>query len=124
MTINAGDHITVSIFKAGVNLWAITLDDDTSGQLFRTEQTYTGPGTTADFVVEAPLVTTPSPPTIAPLASFSPATDFTSLQTVGTTSATAAVVLVQGGVQVSTPSILTSRGFAIAYGSVAPLPPS
>lgn len=119
ITVSAGDTITVTLFKAGLNTWAVTLDDDTTGQLFRGEQIYGGPGATADFVVEAPT----SGSTVLPLASFSPATDFTNLQTVGSTSSSAAVVLVQGGVQVSTPSVKTSTGFAVAYGSIAPSPP-
>jgi large repetitive protein len=122
MTVSPGDQVTVTIFKASSNLWAIAVDDDTTGQLFRTEQTYTGPGSTADFVVEAPSPSATSS-TVFPLASFSPATDFTNLQTVGYTTATAALVLVEAGVQVATPSLKTSTGFAVGYGSLAPSPP-
>jgi hypothetical protein len=122
ITVSPGDRITVTIFKASSNLWAIAVDDDTTGQLFRTEQTYTGPGATADFVVEAPSPVT-SPNTVLPLASFSPAIDFTNLQTVGDTTATAALVLVQAEVQVATPSLKTSTGFAVGYGSLAPSAP-
>jgi hypothetical protein len=122
MTVNAGDQVTVTIFQASSDLWAIAVDDDTTGQLFRTEQTYTGPGSTADFVVEAPALA--SAPTIPlPLASFSPATDFTNLQTVGDTTATAALVLVEAEVQVATPSLKTPTGFAVGYGSLAPSAP-
>jgi hypothetical protein len=125
MTVSPGDQVTVTIFKAASNLWAIAVDHDTTGQLFRTEQTYTGPGSTADFVVEAPEQINPTTgaPTQLPLASFSPATNFTNLQMVGDTTAIAALVLVEAGVQVSTPSLKTPTGFAVGYGSLAPSPP-
>jgi len=42
---------------------------------------------------------------------------------VGDASRTAAVLLVQNGVQVSTPSVMTPAGFTVAYGSVAPAAP-
>ena len=53
MTVGAGDKITISIFKASANMCATTLDDDTTGQDFRTEEAYTGPVSAADFIVEA-----------------------------------------------------------------------
>ena len=123
MTVNPGDKITVTIFEAGTNLWAITLDDDSTGEDFRTEQTYSGPAAYADFVVEAPLDTSITPPVMNPLASFSPPVDFTNLSKIGDTTSTAALVLVQGDVQVATPSIKRPAGFAVAYGSIAPSPP-
>jgi hypothetical protein len=125
MTVSPGDQVTVTIFKAASNLWAMAVDNDTTGQLFRTEQTYTGPGSTADFVVEAPEQVNPTTgaQTQLPLASFSPATNFTNLQMVGDTTPIAALVLVEAGVQVATPSLKTPTGFAVGYGSLAPSPP-
>jgi hypothetical protein len=143
MTISAGDKITVTIFRIGGNAWAVTFDDDTSSQEFRAQTSYNGPGTTADFVLEAPsspyIVAVPtgsssgtgtttttvagSTAKVYPLAAFSPPVDFTDLETEGTTSASAALVLVMNGVQVATPSVYTSTGFAVAYGSVAPAAP-
>jgi hypothetical protein len=61
--------------------------------------------------------------TVYCLASYSPSVGFTVVQSTGPTKATAAVVLVQAGVQVSTPSTYTTQGFAVAYGSVAPPAP-
>jgi hypothetical protein len=141
MTVSGGDKITVSIFKATGDVWAITLDDDTTGLSFRTEQAYGGKGGTADFIVEAPTDGTTKPPSIYPLAAYAAPTSgssaqpptagqavdspviFSNLQTVGRTISSAALVLVQEGVQVSTPSIETPTGFAVAYGSVAPSTP-
>ncbi len=141
MTVSGGDKITVSIFKATGDVWAITFDDDTTGLSFRTEQAYEGKGGTADFIVEAPTDRTTKPPSIYPLAAYAAPTSgpsaqpptagqvvdnpviFSNLQTVGRTVSSAALVLVQEGVQASTPSIETPTGFAVAYGSVAPSPP-
>ncbi len=125
MTVSSGDSITVTIFQVNGASWAITLDDNTTGEDFRTEETYHGPGTTADFIVEAPSLVNATTHAVTPqaLADYSPAVKFSGLETEGSTSATAAVVLVQGGVQVSTPSVFTSSGFAVAYGSNAPAAP-
>jgi hypothetical protein len=116
LTVHAGDSITVSIWQVSGTTWAVTLNDNTSGQHFSITETYSGPGTTADYVVQAPSNLTDL------LASYSPAVLFSGLQTTGTTSSTAAVILIQNGVQVSTPSVYTPTGFAVAYGSIAPAP--
>jgi len=125
MTVSGGDSITVTIFQISGTTWAITLNDDTTGEDFRTEETYKGPGTTADYIVEAPSLINATTHASSPqaLAAYSPAVKFSGLETEGSISATAALVLVQGGVQVSTPSVFTSSGFAVAYGSNAPPAP-
>jgi hypothetical protein len=140
MTVNAGDSITVTIWQVSGDNWAITLDDNTSGQDFRTVQTYTGPGTTSEYVVDAPAsvpvaaATTSSTSTtsgakpatsesIKALGAYSPPVLFTNLHTVGTAKSTAAVLLFQNGVQVSTPSIYASAGFSVGYGSIVPTAP-
>ena len=141
MTVNAGDSITVTIFQIKGDTWAITLADNTSGQNFRAEESYSGPGATAEDIVDAPASV---PTTIAPagssgststtpgknmteaigaLGAYSPAVPFTNLHTVGTAKSTAAVLLVQHGVQVSTPSVFTTAGFSVAYGSIVPPAP-
>lgn len=141
MTVNAGDSITVTIFQIKGNTWAITLADNTSGQNFRAEETYSGRGATAEDIVDAPASVpyTTAPATsssststttgtqmteaIGALADYSPAVPFTNLHTVGTAKSTAAVLLVQHGVQVSTPSVFTTAGFSVAYGSIVPPAP-
>jgi hypothetical protein len=127
MTVSGGDSITVDIFRISGDTWAITLDDNTSKQDFRTETTYRGPAASAEWVVSAPSADSANACTgigaFCRLASYSPSVGFTVVQSTGSTKATAAVVLVQDGVQVSTPSTYTSQGFAVAYGSVAPPAP-
>jgi hypothetical protein len=135
MTVSAGDSITVTIWQVNGSTWAITLDDNTTGQDFRTEQTYTGPGTTAEYVVDAPAsvpVSNAAPtggakaaPTesIKALGDYTPSVQFTNLHTVGGDKSIAAVLLFQNGVQVSTPSVYTTVGFTVAYGSIVPTAP-
>jgi hypothetical protein len=108
------------------------LDDNTSGQNFRyTEPHYEGRGTTTEYVVDSPIsvpvipaaATDPPTEAISALADYSPAVQFTNLHTVGGDRSIAAVLLDQNGVQVSTPSVYTSAGFTVSYGSIVPTAP-
>jgi hypothetical protein len=130
LTVSAGDSITVTIWQLSGSSWAITLDDNTTGQNFRAAQTYQGHGGAIEYVVDSPsAVSTLSSAvqgteSIAALGNYSPSVQFTNLHTLGSAKSTAAVELVQNGVQVSTPSVFTNAGFTLAYGSIAPPPPS
>jgi hypothetical protein len=142
MTVNAGDSITVTIWQIKGTDWAITLTDNTTGQSFRDLEPYKGPQSTAAEIVGVPTTipsatspgttstttttakpVTASAPPIA-LGDYSPPVQFTNLHTVGVAKVTAAVVLVQNNVQVSTPSVYTTAGFTVAYGSIVPQPPN
>jgi hypothetical protein len=142
MTVSPGDSITVTIWQVSGDNWAITLDDNTTGQDFRTVQTYAGPGATAEYIVDTPagvpaLAPPPAPSTatsttsakpvtswsIEALGAYSPAVQFTNLHVVGIAKSTAAVLLIQNGVQVSTPSIYVTAGFTVGYGSIVPTAP-
>jgi len=76
-------------------------------------------------VAEAPeeVKRTTGAQTQLPSASFSPATNFTNLQIVDNIAAIAALLRVETGVQVATPSLKTPTGFAVGYGSLAPSHP-
>lgn len=52
--VNPGDAITVTITKGAGSSWTISLTD--GAQSFSTTQSYSGPGTSAEWVVEAPTV--------------------------------------------------------------------
>jgi hypothetical protein len=139
MTVNVGDSITVTIWQISGNSWAITLDDNTSGKDFRTIESYSykDAGSTAEYGVgfpaSVPCTSTGCPPatgtkpstseSVAALGAYSPVVPFTDLHTVGNAKSTAAVLLIQKGVQVSTPSVYTSAGFTVAYGSIVPTAP-
>ncbi len=156
-----GDHMTASIYEtsstaggpggrggpphhgggATQHVWVITIGDTTRGWTFTTNQAYSGPGTSAEWVMEAPQVGG----RIATLAhySFSPPSgigDFDNagvLKTVvssGSPLYTGAAlnyqndsgVMIQNNAQVSTPgnpdSALTA--FNAAYGPTLPATPT
>jgi len=121
LTVVPGDTVTVAIAQVTATTWAIRVSDDTNGESFTTEQTYGGPLASAEWIVEAPTVS--SSGTIATLGVYSPAITFTGLQAGGNSLSTTAVVMEQGGVVVSVPSALASAGFAVAYGSTPPPAP-
>ncbi len=117
--IRPGDQVTVTLYHFIGTEWAITLTDDTNGETFTTDQTYTGPASTAEWILEALTVGG----TVTPLAPFSPVVTFTDLGFAGSATKLQKVVMVQSGGQVSTPSTLDADGFNVAYGGTAPPPP-
>jgi hypothetical protein len=114
------DSVTVTIYQVSGTLWDITLTDNTTGDSFSTEPTYSGPDSSAEWIVEAP--TDGNTDTVYPLADYTPTT-FSGLESTGSETTQTEIVMVQNGVQVSTPSALTSSGFKVAYGDVAPAAP-
>jgi Peptidase A4 family/ell wall binding domain 2 (CWB2)/Putative Ig domain len=119
VAVAVGDEITVTIGQVSGSEWGITLTDDTNGESFTTDQTYTGPGSSVEWIVEAPTVSGAT----TTLAPYSPAVTFSDLRLGGTETALTEFVMTQAGIQVSTPSALTGNGFNVAYGSVAPPAP-
>jgi len=115
-----GDRITVVISRIGSpsGTWWISVVNDTTGQCVSTQQPYAGPGTSAEWVLEAPstggLQDT--------LGRYSPPVAFTSLAVDGRLGAISRNVIEQNGEAVSTPSALTNGGFTVAYGATAPPP--
>jgi len=119
MTVSPGDQVTVTITELSTDDWSITLKDDTSGESFNTDQTYDGPATSAEWIVEAPTVSN----TQSTLAPYSPDVEFTDLGVNGSESALDEIIMVQNGYTVSDPSAMTSVGFNVAYGDTpAPNP--
>jgi hypothetical protein len=151
--VAAGDRMNASIYEtptivgpstAGAghvpHLWVITLKDTSRGWLYSTTQTYSGPGASAEWIVEAPTVNgkistlarygiTPPAGTgdfdnagylRSPVSSGSPAyinAGFNHLKDAG--------VMVQNNVQVSTPGNpdRALSAFNSAYGSKMPAAP-
>ncbi|MGA8426613.1 MAG: G1 family glutamic endopeptidase [Candidatus Dormiibacterota bacterium] len=120
MSVLPGDAITVTIGQVSGTAWKIVLTNDTTAQSFTTDQTYTGPGTSVEWIVEAPDVDG----SIATLGDYSTNVTFSGLSVTGSQNSLSYWYMVQGGVQVSTPSTsLTESGFDVAYGDLAPPPP-
>jgi Peptidase A4 family/Putative Ig domain len=117
--IQAGDTVTVAIEQISGSQWGITLTDNTNGQSFTTDQTYAGPASTAEWIVEALTVNNG----VSTLAPYSPNVSFSDLGFVGADTTLQQLVMLQAGAQVSTPSVLTPNGFNVAYGSSPPAGP-
>ncbi len=124
VTVHPGDHMTVSIAEVGPGSWAITLVDSTTGQQFSTTQPYTGPGTSAEWIEEAPSVGG----RIAPLADYGTVPFDPGSVDGGNPNLTSSDsgVMIQKRSLVSTPSPpdADTDGFAVAYGATAPPAPS
>lgn len=121
VTMSVGDSVTVTITQMSGTTWQISLVDDTNGQSFSTEQTYSGPAQSAEWIVEAPYDTTTNE--VDALASFSPAVDFTNDSATGPVASNFLSAMVQNGQLVGSPSAVDANGFAVAYGSTPPPAP-
>lgn len=124
ITVHPGDVMTASITKGSGSSWTITITDTTTGKSFTTQQNYSGPGTSVEWIEEAPTVGGHT----ATLAHYSsPDTFDPGTANGGNPGLTAADsgVMVQKQRQVSTPSAPDSDtdGFNMAYGATAPAPP-
>lgn len=122
ITVHPGDHMTASITKGSGTSWTITITD--GSQSFTTVQSYNGPGSSVEWIEEAPSVGG----RIAPLAQYSsPDTFDPGSANGGNPGLTAADggVMIQKHAQVSTPSLpdKDTDGFNMAYGSAVPPAP-
>ncbi len=113
--VAAGDSVSVDVYETTTaNLWEIQIRDNTNGLSFSTQQSYAGPGASAEWIVEAPT----SSQGIMTLSPYTPVT-FTnpsySLAPLGGVDQQTAVVMVQNGSEVSAPIKSTSNSFTVAY---------
>jgi hypothetical protein len=124
ISVRPGDVMTASINKGSGGKWTITITDTSRNQSFTTTQTYTGPGTSVEWIEEAPSIGGH----VATLAHYSSPDTFdpgtANGQNPGLTAADGGV-MIQKHKQVSTPSIPDSDtdGFNMSYGSAVPAPP-
>jgi hypothetical protein len=121
--VSPGDHMQASIVKGGT-MWTITLKDTTSGQSFSAAKLYLGPGTSAEWIVEAPTVNGVQ----AQMANYGRITFDPGTLNGGNPhlkSSESGVMVSGTGKVVSTPSVPDSDtdGFNMAYGAKAPPPP-
>jgi len=121
--VAAGDTVTVTIAEESAvgGMWQIAIVDDTNGQTYSTQQSYDGPATTAEWIVEAP--TDVGTGDVLPLGHYTPNVTFSAVSAVGAEQALREVELVQEGTVVSAPSPLDANGFSVAFGAAAPPAP-
>ena len=124
ITVRPGDAMTASITHGSGSAWTITITNKSTGASFTTSKSYTGPQTSAEWIEEAPTVGG-RVGTLANygLATFDPGTVNGQNPLLNPNEGG---VMVQKGVQVSTPSNpdIDTDGFNAKYGSTAPAPPS
>lgn len=123
--VRAGDQVTVTIQRIGGSNWSIRLTDNTSGGSFSTEQTYNGPASSGEWILEAPAdsglwgsgVDGHGTCVLAPYIDRSNGRHgvvFSNLKLAPTNgNEWQEIATVQSGVQVSTPSALSMNGSAV-----------
>ena len=105
----------MTIWQVSGPTWEINLTDDTTGESFSTPpEHYTGPGSTAEWVVEATTECRFQCRT-SPLAPYSPAVTFSDLGMAGPQKSLDEITMVQGLGAVSTPSAMAPAGFSVSY---------
>ena len=121
VAVSPGNQITVTITDVAGPLWMITVANDTTGGTFMTEQAYSGPLSSAEWIHEAvtfgrSIATLPHDTDVT----FSGAT--ANLSPVAFNTSEAGVMVKKHRI-ISTPSVPNGNGFTVGYGSVAPPPP-
>jgi hypothetical protein len=127
LAISPGDRMNGVVQKKSGTSWLISLTDLTTGKSFSTTQTYNGPGTSAEWIQEAPS----GARGVLKLAVYAE-TEFSSI-TLGLNGGTPtaltllfpseAIAMVRGRKQISTPSKPTGNSFNVAYGPNQPAAP-
>jgi len=124
ITVHPGDVMSVSISKGPQ--WTITVTDTTTAQSFTIKRTYHGALSSAEWIQEAPTVGV----RVAALADDSTFA-FDQLTANGanpglTSSEAGVMAKNHGRIVISSPSLPNpnQNGFAVAFGSVAPPPPT
>ncbi|MGC8627749.1 MAG: putative Ig domain-containing protein [Acidimicrobiales bacterium] len=122
-TVTPGDQVTVTIWEVSNQTWAIRVTDDSTGGSFETEQSYNGPGASAEWVVEDPGNVGQGCDVIVngasgqcPMPPYSPGVTFTDMGiSPNVVSTWYEVTLVQNGVAISTPSFYSDGTFSVSY---------
>lgn len=120
LPVSANDRMYARIAKIRGNRWLIVLANRTKGWTFRKVATYKGPGSTVEWIMEAPSVNG----LIAPLARYATFA-FSRCRTNGIKPLLKRAnrgTVVQEGRTVSTPSLPNRNrdGFSVAYGASRP----
>jgi hypothetical protein len=118
-----GDHMSASITRVSAEDWRFVLADVTSGKRFTYTRLYNGPGASAEWIQERPLVGG----TLSTLADYG-STTFSSLTANGINPhlVTADAISMVGNRLISVPSAPSALGdaFTVAYGDSTPPPPA
>lgn len=120
LPVTPGNEMTVTISQVNAGVWNIDVKNDSTGQYYSINAAYAGPGLSTEWIVEA--TTSASTGAVSAVGIFSPVT-FTQLEVNPVTGSLSRSILVQNGVPVAVPSVLSANGFTVTYGSVIPAAP-
>jgi hypothetical protein len=120
LVINPNDHVTVAIVRQADGNWLIQIQDTTDHESWHTAVAYSGPLSSAEWILEAP--TNADTNNLEPLGPYSPPVTFTNLALAGPASTLLEAVMYDPTytTAISTPSPLSTSGFTVAYGSTQP----
>lgn len=116
LTVRAGDSVTVKIAQLEQGVWYIIITDDTTGQSYSTEEDYSGPGQTAEWVTEDTGITQNGNMTLADFTGYTPAVRFSSLTKTGPVTSAYGITMQQDGANISIPSTVTSLSQLLSDG--------
>ena len=120
VTVSVGDSVTVTIWKVSRTKWEVNLTDDTNHESYTIPPwRYGGPGSSAEWVLEATARCASGCPT-GELASYGPDVVFSGLGMTGRETTLDEDTMVQGGLNVSAPSALVSGRFVVIYNGAQP----
>jgi len=112
LPVGAGDRVSVAIARVTGGRWRIAIDNLTRHRQFATTQDYSGPGRTADWIVEAPSDVHGH---IDTLGHYVPDVTFSGVHLGGHRGTLRPQTMVQGGAIVSTVSKLGRTSFTVSY---------
>jgi hypothetical protein len=112
LPVGAGDRVNIAIARLTNGRWQIRLTNLTRHKQFTTTQDYSGPGRTADWIVEAP---TDAHGNLLTLGHYVPDVTFSSVRLDGHRGTLRPQTMVQGGVVVSEVSHVGRTSFTVAY---------
>ena len=126
--VSPGDDMQATIIQDSPGLWTITILDNTSQNIFSNQFAYSGPASSADWIVEDPTVRRAGhhqSPTSHPWPTLGPprsATSESARPNVNSTGVTPIDMIDASSNIIAYPSTLTASGFTVTYGS-PPNPP-
>jgi hypothetical protein len=105
--VSPGDSLSVNIWQTGTSQWEVTLNDTSSGQGFAAQVSYSGPASTAEWIVEGESGD--------PALFYDGTVDFTNLAA-SQPGAGMLDIEMDGSFGTSTPSALSISGFSTTSG--------
>ncbi len=117
--VNAGDEISASVAQDSPGVWTISIADVTLGLSYSTnpEVSYTGPGTSAEWIQEAPEDQYGDIYTLADFGTVQFSHEQVSGTTLDSVNATPMVMLDEEGFIIAFPGDFSGNGFTDTYGS-------